>query len=267
MMLQFATSKLFPPSPPTSSHESTPGEQRVGSNVDSSSVQIQLIHASYSQLGEVLSDLQLVGVDRVLLDLGLSSDQLQDADRGFSFLTEGPLDLRFDVQQGEPAWKLLASLDESRLADILHEYGEEPRARPVARAIVESRQRGGIRSARELASLVEQVTGQRAGRSQRHPATQVIQALRIAVNRELEHLERMLTEVLPSSLQPGGVAVIISFQSLEDRLVKQAFRNQALWHNLTPRPVTPSPAEERLNPRCRTARLRAARRQALPSTE
>ena len=266
MMLQFAKSRLLPPSvrsTATSQSDQAGGEQHITQQTAGASpVQIQLVHASYSQLAEVLSDLQVVSVDRVLLDLGLSSDQLQDAERGFSFHADGLLDLRFDVTQGEPAWRLLATLDESRLADILHEYGEEPRARPIARAIVESRQRGGVRSAKELANLVEQVTGQRAGRGQRHPATQIFQALRIAANQELEHLERMLTEVLPSSLQPGGVAVIISFQSLEDRLVKQAFRNQALWHNLTPRPVTPSAAEERLNPRCRTARLRAARRQA-----
>lgn len=270
MMLQFAKSRLFPSSslpPATSNSDQASGEHLTAHAAGASPVQIQLIHASYSQLAEVLSDLHVVGVDRVLLDLGLSSDQLQDADRGFSFQADGLLDLRFDVTQGEPAWRLLASLDESRLADILHEYGEEPRARPIARAIVERRSHGGVRSAKDLANLVEHVTGQRAGRGQRHPATQVFQALRIAANQELDHLERMLTEVLPSSLQPDGVAVIISFQSLEDRLVKQAFRNQALWHNLTPRPITPSAAEERLNPRCRTARLRAARRQAHRSTD
>jgi 16S rRNA (cytosine1402-N4)-methyltransferase len=258
MMLAFAAARLSVPqadNPTFSPQAANPGHCR-------------LVHASYSQLSDVLAQMQIAAVDRVLLDLGLSSDQLADDTRGFSFHANGPLDLRFDSSQGEPAWQLLASIDRDDLTQLLSELGEEPHAARIAAEIVHRRKRNPVRSAADLSDVVAGISGQpsgtKSGRSKvgRHPATQVFQALRIAVNRELEHVERMMSTVLPSVLKPGGIAVIISFHSLEDRIVKTAFRDERLWQTLRPKPVTPSPAEERLNPRCRTARLRAARRTA-----
>lgn len=232
---------------------------------------VRLVHASHADLADVLRNEQLAAVDRVLLDLGLSSDQLADDTRGFSFHAEGPLDLRFDTTQGEPAWQLLSRLERDELERLLAEHGEEDDAKRIAAALVHARKREPIRTAAQLSELVAGIKGQpgrHAGRHKggaKHPATQVFQALRIAVNRELEEVERMMTQVLPGCLKPDGIAVVISFHSLEDRIVKTAFRDERLWTSLTPRPVTPSPAEERLNPRCRTAKLRAARRTASAS--
>jgi 16S rRNA (cytosine1402-N4)-methyltransferase len=225
-----------------------------------------LFQASYAELPRVLAELQISAVDRILLDLGLSSDQLADETRGFSFEAAGPLDLRFDTRHGEPASELLARLDEEQLAAILEKYGEESHSRSIARAIVEARRRGPLCTARDLADVIagktsggRSATGPRSGTG-KHPATRVFQALRIAVNHELEQLETMLGGVLYDSLKPGGIAVIITFHSLEDRLVKQAFREPKSWQLLSPKPITASPAEQRFNPRSRTARLRVAKR-------
>jgi 16S rRNA (cytosine1402-N4)-methyltransferase len=226
-----------------------------------------LIQASYAELPQVLARMQVPSVDRILLDLGLSSDQLADETRGFSFDANGPLDLRFDTRQGQPACDMLAGLDEPRLAELLERYGEEPDSRRIARNIFAAARRHPIRTARDLADAVAgphsggklPIRSARTGAS-RHPATRVFQALRIAVNQELEQLETTLGGVLYDSLKPGGIAVIITFHSLEDRLVKQAFREPKLWQPLSPKPITPSPAEQRFNPRSRTARLRAAKR-------
>ncbi|MBS0261266.1 MAG: 16S rRNA (cytosine(1402)-N(4))-methyltransferase RsmH [Planctomycetes bacterium] len=256
-----------------------PGGQLIGLDRDARMLEIaarqissvssvhQLHQASYAELARVLAGLQIPAVDRVLLDLGLSSDQLADKSRGFSFAADGPLDLRFDTRQGESAADWLARVDEPELADILDRYGEERHSRPLARALVAARHRAPIRTARDLAEAVIQATspGHHAGRktpetSGKHPATRVFQALRIVVNRELEQLETMLGGVLFDSLKPGGIAGIITFHSLEDRLVKQAFREPKLWQLLTPKPIPASPAEQRFNPRSRTAQLRVAKR-------
>lgn len=221
----------------------------------------RLIHASYAQLADVLQQLAIPAVDRILLDLGLSSDQLADDGRGFSFKSAGPLDLRFDTTQGEPAWALLERLDEADLERLLADYAEEPHSRKLAHRLVEWRSRRPIRTARDLADAVVSVGAARSARdAARHPATRVFQALRIAVNRELEQLQQALGGLLHQCLGPSGIVVIITFQSLEDRLVKQAFRESNLWQILNPKPVMASPAEQRINPRSRTARLRAARR-------
>lgn len=219
----------------------------------------QLIHASYAQLESVLAGLHIAAVDRILLDVGLSSVQLADDERGFGFQSTGPLDLRFDTSQGEPAWQLLAHIEEDELADLIHEYGEEPQSRRLARHLVTWRTKQPIHTGRDLATAVAAAGASRSsGSGSRHPATRVFQALRIAVNDELRQLEVAMQDVLHRALVPGGIAVVISFHSLEDRLVKQAFRESNLWHNLTPKPVTASTAEQRLNPRSRTAKLRAA---------
>ncbi|HEX4069644.1 MAG TPA: 16S rRNA (cytosine(1402)-N(4))-methyltransferase RsmH [Planctomycetaceae bacterium] len=225
-----------------------------------------LKQASYAQLPEVLDELGIGCVDRVLLDLGLSSDQLADPERGFSFQGAAPLDMRFDSSQGQPAAELLASLSEADLADIFSRYGEEPAARAIAHAIVERRANRPLRTSADLVDAV--AAGLAHGtrrRPESHPATRVFQALRIAVNHELDHLQTALSASLPRRLIAGGRAVLITFHSLEDRLVKDAFRDQTLWQNLTRKPVTARAAEQRMNPRCRTAKLRAAVRTEAPT--
>jgi 16S rRNA (cytosine1402-N4)-methyltransferase len=220
-----------------------------------------LRHASYVELPRVLEELGITAVDRILLDLGLSSDQLADEERGFAFASGGPLDLRFDVSQGEPAWQLLERADESELARIFHEYGEERYSRRIAAQIVSLRRSRPVHTARDLVDAVaESLPGKVRQEARKQPATRVFQALRIAVNDELAQVERALNDVLPDCLALGGRVVVLSFHSLEDKLVKQAFRSDARWQNLTPKPITATPAEQRMNPRSRTAKLRAASR-------
>jgi 16S rRNA (cytosine1402-N4)-methyltransferase len=218
-----------------------------------------LIQSSYARLGQVLDDLAISHVDRVLLDLGLSSDQLADHNRGFSFHATGELDLRFDRSQGEPAWAWLAKADEQQLADVIHQYGEDHASRRIARQLVTWRATHPLKTGQDLVNALQGVLPPaRTGSGTRHPATRIFQALRIAVNQELTQLELALDGVLHDAIQPGGILAIITFHSLEDRLVKQAFRQQNLWQPLTPKPLVASNAEQRLNPRSRTAKLRAA---------
>ncbi len=213
-------------------------------------------HASFTELETVLDDLGIQTIDAMLLDLGLSSDQLEDDSRGFSFRSSGPLDLRFDPTQGEPAWELLSRLREKELADLIYKYGEERASRAIARRIVQTRQHDPIRTAAELAALVRSCVR----RSRHHsidPATRTFQALRIAVNQELDSLQSIL-ELLPRRLRPGGRLAVISFHSLEDRLVKQAFRERELWQPVTKKPILAGETERALNPRSRSAKLRIA---------
>lgn len=228
-------------------------------NVSGSNVRLH--QASYAQLPDILDELGLPTADRVLLDLGLASDQLADEIRGFGFESGGPLDLRFDPESGTPAWQLLEQLDETALADILRECGEERFSRPIAERIVARRQERPVRTARDLSEAVAEALPRHIRKeSRKNPATRVFQALRIAVNDELEHLENALQHALPAAVRPGGRVVILTFHSLEDRLVKRAFRDKTLWENLTPKPITATAAEKRINPRSRTAKLRAATR-------
>ena len=219
-----------------------------------------LHQASYCELDEVLLGAgQSPGsIDAILLDLGLSSDQLQDSSRGFGFAHDGPLDLRFDVSSGRPAWEWLAGIEEGELEQCLRLWGEESESRRIAADLVRRRRKSPVRTGRDLAEAVEAAVGGRRGR--RHPATRVFQALRIAVNDELVHLERALADALPRNLASGGRLAVISFHSLEDRIVKRAFRNQDTWMALTGKPIRPTPREERVNPRSRSARLRVATR-------
>jgi 16S rRNA (cytosine1402-N4)-methyltransferase len=222
-----------------------------------------LVQARYAELPQVLARLAIPAVDRILLDLGLSSDQLADESRGFSFSSQGPLDLRFDTTQGEPASELVARLGEQEIAEIFERYGEEPHSARFAGNLVAFRARQPIRTARDLAEAVAGGDRPQRGRRRpppRHPATRIFQALRIAVNNELEQLETALHGGLYECLKPGGIVVVISFHSLEDRLVKQAFRESKSWQLLSPKPITASPAEQRFNPRSRSARLRAAKK-------
>ncbi len=218
-----------------------------------------LRQASYAELPAVLEELQIPSVDRVLLDLGLSSDQLSDETRGFGFETPGDLDLRFDTRQGIPAWQLLETLSEAELVEIMEVYGEERFSQRIASQLVQQRKTNPVRTAADLIEAVQAALPAKAlATARKNPATRVFQALRIAANQELEQLETMLDAVLPQALKPGGRAVIISFHSLEDRMVKQAFKGRDQWKNLTAKPITATQAEQRVNPRCRTAKLRVA---------
>lgn len=226
-----------------------------------STEQCQLRQASYAELPAVLEELEFEYVDRILLDLGLSSDQLEDNERGFGFESTGNLDLRFDTRTGIPAWKLLETLPESNLCEIFEVYGEERFSQRIAAHLVQQRKRGPIKTAADLTKIVrESVPSKALSSARKNPATRVFQALRIAANQELEQLQIILESILPQVLKPEGRVAIISFHSLEDRLVKQAFKNKSYWKNLTPKPIVAGQAEQRINPRCRTAKLRVAMR-------
>lgn len=220
---------------------------------------VAVAHANYADLPEVLAELNLEHVDGIVLDLGLSSDQLLDANRGFSFSAEGPLDLRFDPSSGQGASQLIARLGERQLADMIYRYGEERHSRRIARRIVKEREKQPIRTADQLARIIRASLPHFKTRPRIDPATRTFQALRIAVNEELKWLEVAL-ERLPGCLSPGGRMAVISFHSLEDRLVKNAFRDDARLEGLTSKPLVASEREVAENPRARSAKLRVAER-------
>ncbi|MGI8988530.1 MAG: 16S rRNA (cytosine(1402)-N(4))-methyltransferase RsmH [Bryobacteraceae bacterium] len=214
---------------------------------------IQFIHATFSTLADVLAEVGYGRVDGLLADLGVSRFQLTEGPRGFSFMTEGPLDMRMDQSRGVTASDLVNRSAEKALADWIHQLGEERRARKIARAIVRSRP---IRSTLHLAGVVERAVP-RTGRL--HPATLTFQALRMVVNSEPDELDRLL-EIAPRLVNGGGRIVIISFMSLEDGKVKRRFREwerDGVGKILTKRPIEPSEEETRSNPPSRSAKLRA----------
>jgi 16S rRNA (cytosine1402-N4)-methyltransferase len=217
---------------------------------------VELIHASYADVGQ---QIEAASADGLLADLGISSLQLSDAARGFSFQAEGPLDMRMDPRSERTADQVVNHLDERSLADVIYEFGEERRSRRIARAIVRARP---IRSTAHLADVVAAALPAMK-HSRINPATTTFQAIRIFVNRELEDL-RALLDAAPRVLLPStGRVVIISFHSLEDRIVKDAMREgakQGIYRLLTKKPVTASEAELDRNPRARSAKLRAAER-------
>lgn len=217
---------------------------------------VELVRGNFAHLPQLLASLGIREVDGVLFDLGVSSLQLQQAERGFSFHLPGPLDMRMDPDQAQTAADLVNSLPEQALAEILWRYGQEPFARRIARCMVRRRP---LRTTTELVEAVKSAVPRSRWPRRLHVATRTFQALRIATNRELECLEKVLA-ALPTLVRPGGRAVVISFHSLEDRLVKQAFHLDLRWRPLVRTPVRPSPEEIRQNPRARSARLRAAER-------
>ena len=221
---------------------------------------LQLIAANYSDIPEHLDALGIEHVDGILLDLGLSSDQLADYDRGFSFQSEGALDLRFDMTAGEPAWRLVNRLGEKHLADLIYQFGEEKFSRKISRRICERRHNEPIKTADQLASLVRSCIPA-ARRTNIDPATRTFQALRIAVNEELKWLKVALNR-LPERLSPNGRIAIISFHSLEDRLAKIGFRENEQLKVITKRPIMASETELSENPRARSAKLRIAERRS-----
>ena len=232
---------------------------------------VTLIHDTFANLGQVAREHGWYAVDGIVLDLGLSSDQLADEVRGFSFAGR-ELDMRFDVTRGEPVSALLNELSPEELADLLYRYGEERASRRIARAIVAARP---IQSARQLADVVAKAKGGRHGKI--HPATQTFQALRIAVNDELGALEAVLPQTV-ELLRPGGRLAVITFHSLEDRIVKNFYRiesrdcicpveqpvctcgHRATLKIITAKPIEPTAAEVATNPRARSAKLRVAER-------
>lgn len=221
----------------------------------------RLFHCSYAQLGEVLEETGKPAVAGILLDLGLSLQQLQRSGRGFSFQGDEPLDMRFNPERpGATAADILNRSTPAELEKIFKEYGEEPRARRYARLVVEARRQHPFRFTQQLVRLVHQAQGPGRRTGERHPATRVFQALRIAVNRELEQLALFLGQA-PAWLELGGRLVVISYHSLEDRLVKQtllAWERDGLMRRLTRKPLAPSPEEVQRNPRSRSAKLRVA---------
>ena len=214
---------------------------------------IRFHHGEFSTLNEALRENGIDQVDGLLADLGVSRFQLTDAARGFSILTEGPLDMRMDQTKGTTAADLVNYTAEKALADLIYQLGEERRARKIARAIVRARP---IRSTRHLADVVERAA-HRTGRL--HPATQTFMALRLKVNEEQEELDRLL-EIAPEIVKSKGRVVVISFMSLEDRKVKNKFRDldrEGRATTLTKRPLRPTEDEVRANPAARSAKLRA----------
>jgi 16S rRNA (cytosine1402-N4)-methyltransferase len=217
--------------------------------------QITLIHGSFAEVGERVAPASL---DGILADLGMSSLQLADPARGFSFQAEGPLDMRMNPMSGETAEQVVNHIDERELADVIYEFGEERRSRRIARAIVRSRP---IRTTKQLVEVISTAARSMKWKHERiHPATRTFQALRIFVNRELDDLKALL-EAAPRVLKPGGRLVVISFHSLEDRIVKDAMREGAkdrYFRLLTKKPLMASEDEIDRNPRSRSAKMRAA---------
>ncbi len=215
---------------------------------------VTLMHRSFASLAEDRG----LRADGLLADIGVSSLQLDDAARGFSFQAEGPLDMRMDPQGERTAEQVVNHLDERQLADVIYEFGEERRSRRIARAICRSRP---IRSTAHLADVISAAARPMNQAERRiHPATKTFQALRIFVNRELEDLQALL-KAAPRILKPGGRVVVISFHSLEDRIVKDAFREgskEGYFSVLTKKPVTATELESDRNPRARSAKMRAA---------
>ena len=239
------------------------------------------VQSNFANLAEVAQEQGLAPVDGVLLDLGLSSFQLYQSERGFAFRLDGPLDMRFDPTRGVPAGELVNTLPEAELADLIWRYGEEPGSRRIARAVVRERGNAPIESTAQLAAIVERALGGRRGRDT-HPATRTFQALRIATNDEMRALESGL-EGAVDVLVPGGRLVVIAFHSLEDRQVKRFIEresatcvcppelpicmcnHQPRLHRVTRRAIRPGAEEAAANPRARSAVLRVAERLPAPS--
>ncbi|HLB52672.1 MAG TPA: 16S rRNA (cytosine(1402)-N(4))-methyltransferase RsmH [Chlamydiales bacterium] len=216
------------------------------------SKKIEWIHGPYGELRAHLEERKIKGIDGFLIDIGVSSMQLDVGERGFSFLKEAPLDMRMDRESEVTAEEIVNKTREEELARILFEYGEERRSRKIAKAIVEARRKRKIKTTLELAKIVEQAVG---GRGRIHPATLTFQALRIAVNDELGQLEKGLKEAI-HFLNPGGRIAVITFHSLEDRIVKQIFREESQVERMTKKPIVPSLQEMKENRRARSAKLR-----------
>jgi 16S rRNA (cytosine1402-N4)-methyltransferase len=248
---------------------------KARSNLKPYEERLVLVRDNFARVGSILSRLNIQAVDGILLDLGLSSFQVDTAERGFSFSLPGPLDMRMDTREKTTAAHLVNTLREEELADLIYRFGEERWSRRIARNIVRARAEAPIAGTEHLAELVRYAIPAGKRSRQRHPATRTFQALRLAVNRELDHLQSFLQGAL-DLLRPGGRLAIISFHSLEDRMVKHTFSNWArschcpadlpvcscegrsLVRSVNKKPVVPGAEEIKANPRSRSSRLRVA---------
>lgn len=212
-----------------------------------------LIHSNFRNLALMLQEHKILQIDGIILDIGVSSMQLDRPERGFSLMHDGPLDMRMDTSQGQTAEDIIHSYSQQELADLFYIYGEERRSRQAAKAICEARKKMRIDTTQKLVDVLSKVLF-RTGKT--HPATKVFQALRIEVNEELEALKEALLQAI-QLLSPGGILVVISFHSLEDRIVKNFFKSQSECTILTKKPIVATLSEWRQNPRSRSAKLRA----------
>ena len=231
-------------------------QERLASSAD----RWRLIPASYAELLPRCHAQGITRVDGILVDLGVSSLQLDTPERGFSFMADAPLDMRMDIRQQVTAAELINTLPQEELADIFFHYGEERQARRIARFIAQARFEKPLTTTRQLAELVRLAVPPKYQPKKIHPGTTVFQALRIAVNRELDNLARLLADA-PTLLAPGARLCIITFHSLEDRMVKQAFSGNPYYRVLTKKPILPTADEIKKNPRARSAKLRVAEKQ------
>jgi 16S rRNA (cytosine1402-N4)-methyltransferase len=255
----------------------TPGGRLIGCDLDPENLPrarerlgafggtFEVHHSNFAGLAAIVAKAAPAGAHVLLADLGMSSMQVDDPDRGFSYMRNGPLDMRMDRSRGRTAAQVLASISVDDLSAALREFGDEPYADRVARGIVEARERDPLKTTADLASLLQRINGREdwrlhpsAGKWNIHPAARTFQALRILVNRELASLEHLL-RILPTILAPGGRAGVISFHSGEDRLVKTAFQNgqrNGIYRFIAEEPVRPSRSESVDNPRARSAKFR-----------
>ena len=223
------------------------------------SSRLTILRQNFAEIGPGLKGLGVDAVDGLIVDIGMSSLQLDAGCRGFSFKVDEPLDMRMDTRREITAASLLAKCSEEELADIFYYFGEEKQARPIAAEIVRARKLKVVESSKELAQLVARAIPRRFHPKKIHVATKVFQALRIAVNTEFENLARLLDDG-PALLKPGAALCVISFHSLEDRMVKRKFKEHSLLDVITAQPVMATAAEISANPRARSARLRVARK-------
>lgn len=249
--------------------ESSPEGKVIGLDLDPDAVERSVrrlerfgerfvaVHGGFQNARTILDSMGVTSLDGAVLDLGLSSNQLEDPQRGFSFRFDGPLDMRFDTTAEQGALDYLQNISAAKLEEVLATYGEERYCKKLARGIVTARDRGSLKTTADLATAIIRIMGGRRGKI--HPATRTFQALRIAVNREMENLDKALQDI-PTLLAPGGRFCVVSYHSLEDRAVKQSFRDRrkdpSLWKVVYTKPVRPSLEEIRDNPRARSARMR-----------
>lgn len=249
--------------------------EKAGARLISFASRVTLVHGNYSNIADIADKASFNSVDGILLDLGVSSMQIDQAERGFSFMKDGPLDMRMDRSQKVTAAELVNELSEQALANIIYRFGEEPASRRIAAAIVRERQKGPITSTSQLAAIVAGAKGGRSGKT--HPATQTFQALRMAVNEEIEGIRKGLDGAL-SLLRPGGRLAVITFHSLEDREVKHCFREHVEREESLPqggvrkvgraplvrlvnrKAIASGDSEQKENPRSRSAKLRVVER-------
>ena len=251
--------------------------ERAGKRLEPFRDRITLVHGNFGDVAQILDELGIAGVDGMLFDLGVSSPQLDEAERGFSYMLEAPLDMRMDSTAALSAYEVVNTWSEERLNRILWDYGEERYARRISAAILAAREKAPIRSTTELVEIIRGAMPAAALREKQHPAKRSFQAIRIAVNDELGEVERMM-ETAPDKLNPGGRLCVISFHSLEDRIVKTGIARREngctcpreapvctcgfvrTLRSVSRKPILPSEEEIERNPRSRSAKLRVAER-------